>query len=69
MNEILEMWSHPWHALQRSLATKGASDAAWSMVAGRRMTGWPASPNAVGAQDSWLVRAPARVQPSVRRGL
>jgi hypothetical protein len=66
MNEILEMWSLPWHALQRSLASKAGSDAPWSMVAGRKLHD---APQALGAQVSWLVRAPARVQPSARRGL
>lgn len=65
MNEILEMWSLPWHALQRSLAIKAGSEAAWSPVAGRTLQN---SSNPLGAQVSWLVRAQARMQPLARRG-
>jgi hypothetical protein len=66
MNEIFEMWSLPWHALQRSLATRAGTDASGFTVAGRSMRN---APDSVGPQVSWLVRAPARVQPSARRGL
>jgi hypothetical protein len=65
MSEILEMWSLPWHALQRSLAATATTDAGRFVMAGRTMRG---APDAVGAQISWLVRAQARMQPSARRG-
>jgi hypothetical protein len=64
-NEMLEMWSLPWHALQRSLAVKATPAAAWSQLAGRTMR---SPPEMTGAPVSWLVRARARVQPSARRG-
>jgi len=53
MSDVLEPWSHPWHALQRTLATAFGSDAA-SLSAGDRATG--AGKRAADAA-SWLVRA------------
>jgi hypothetical protein len=53
MSEVLEPWSHPWHALQRTLATAFGSDAA-SLPAGDRAS--VAGKRAADAA-SWLVRA------------
>jgi hypothetical protein len=49
MNNLLEMWSHPWHALQQRLAMSVGADA--DREAPR--------PAAAGAADagSWLTRA------------
>jgi hypothetical protein len=54
MSDVLEPWSHPWHALQRTLATAFGSDAAAYLPAGGRSTvaGKRAADTA-----SWLVRA------------
>ncbi|MGO9513696.1 MAG: hypothetical protein ACLP2F_08655 [Steroidobacteraceae bacterium] len=60
MNEIFELWSLPWHALQRSLANGfGAAGTTVSAPAnpvctGARIAGTPVA----GARaSSWLVRA------------
>jgi hypothetical protein len=60
MNEPLELWSLPWHLLQRNLADgvpviPHAADAK------------SASPNA-SRTVSWLARARASTQPLARRG-
>jgi len=66
MNEISELWSLPWHELQRSLANGIAAQAA-PLVAGivltRRTQFTPA------AAPSWLARALAQVQQAAGRGL
>ncbi|MGO9988369.1 MAG: hypothetical protein ACLPSY_06300 [Steroidobacteraceae bacterium] len=52
MNDIFELWSLPWHALQRSLAVSFGAEAAA-----------PGSPQSTAARiaatptSSWLVRA------------
>jgi hypothetical protein len=54
MNDILELWSQPWHALQRSLALSFGVESA-AMAPGDPQ---PASARAAGTPaDSWLVRA------------
>jgi hypothetical protein len=49
MNNFLEMWSLPWHALQRRLAMSVGADVAVQ----------PPRPKAAGGADagSWLMRA------------
>jgi hypothetical protein len=54
MSDALEPWSHPWHALQRTLAKAFGADAASCSTAGDR------SPDALfraAEAASWLVRA------------
>jgi len=53
MNETFEMWSAPWHALQRSLANGFAGEAAVAAAADRQPGARGAAPSAV----SWLMRA------------
>jgi len=61
MNEIFELWSLPWHALQRSLANGFVADAS---------IGEPASPARLGHGDpaaragSWLARARSVAPPA-----
>ncbi len=54
MSDVLEPWSHPWHALQRTLAKAFGADAAAYLPAGDRSMG-----GEIRAADaaSWLVRA------------
>jgi hypothetical protein len=54
MSDVLEPWSHPWHALQRTLATAFGADAAAYLPAGNRSTGARRPAEDAG---SWLVRA------------
>jgi hypothetical protein len=54
MNDALEPWSQPWHALQRTLATAFGADAAAYLPPGGRPT--DAGKRAADAA-SWLVRA------------
>ena len=53
-SDALEPWSHPWHALQRTLAKAFGADAASYSTAGDRspVAAWRAAEAA-----SWLVRA------------
>ncbi len=54
MNDIFELWSLPWHALQRSLATSFGAETA-VMARGNPQS----TPARVGGTptSSWLVRA------------
>jgi hypothetical protein len=65
MDDICEMWSLPWHALQRSLANGTGDDAPNHSTVGMRPV------NARGAAvppNSWLARARSRLAPSpIRR--
>ncbi|MGD0489914.1 MAG: hypothetical protein ABSC32_00085 [Steroidobacteraceae bacterium] len=54
MSDAVEPWSHPWHALQRTLAKAFGADAAICSMAGDRPSG--AALRAAEAA-SWLVRA------------
>lgn len=54
MSEVLEPWSHPWHALQRTLAKAFGTDGAiYPEVRGRLADAGPRATETV----SWLVRA------------
>jgi hypothetical protein len=54
MNDIFELWSLPWHALQRSLAeTFGAESAVHSAFTSKSLN----SRNLPTPASSWLVRA------------
>jgi hypothetical protein len=54
MNDIFELWSLPWHALQRSLAETFGAEANVNSAAG----GKPSNAHSVpAAASSWLVRA------------
>ena len=64
MNEISELWSLPWHELQRSLANSIAAQAA-PVVAGFMLARY--AQNA--AAPSWLARARTRIRQSAGRGL
>jgi hypothetical protein len=61
MSEVLEPWSHPWHALQRTLAKAVGADVTAQPPADRAptaplpATGAASFPAATAA--SWLVRA------------
>lgn len=70
MNEMLELWSLPWHALQRNLADRFSIDAP-PIVAGipLQLNGGAASNS-----PSWMARARAharraQITPMARRGL
>jgi hypothetical protein len=54
MSDVLEPWSHPWHALQRTLAKISGADAVTHLPIGGRsaVAGKRAADTA-----SWLVRA------------
>jgi hypothetical protein len=65
MNEISELWSFPWHELQRSLANGIAVQAA-PVVAGLMLA---RKAQQAAAAPSWLARARAQVQRSAGRGL
>jgi hypothetical protein len=54
MSDKVEMWSRPWHALQRSLAAKFAAEAAAGTFANRSLREPPVPLVSAG---SWLVRA------------
>jgi hypothetical protein len=58
VNDILELWSLPWHALQRSLAKGFGSDSA---LVGREPAGVKVK---VSEATSWLVRARAALPDS-----
>ena len=66
MNEISELWSLPWHELQRSLANGIAVPAA-PLAAGIILA--RKAQQAAAAAPSWLARARAQVQQSAVRGL
>jgi len=53
MNETFELWSAPWHALQRSLANGSAGQAAVGAAPHPRPRARVEAPSAV----SWLMRA------------
>jgi hypothetical protein len=65
MNEISELWSLPWHELQRSLANGIAAQTA-PFVAGIALA---RRAHSAAAAPSWLARALAEVQQSAGRGL
>jgi len=54
MNDILELWSQPWHALQRSLAVSFGVESAAIASGNPRPT---AAREAGMPAGSWLVRA------------
>ena len=54
LSDALEPWSHPWHALQRTLAKAFGADAASYSTAGERP---PGAAFRAGEATSWLVRA------------
>jgi hypothetical protein len=58
MNDISELWSQPWHAVQKSLAEAYAT-AAFSSLASVRApaTVRRSPPQLTGSSSSWLVRA------------
>ena len=60
MNHTCEMWSQPWHALQRNLALGLAGDAVGHSIPTLRTLNVQSV--AVSA-NSWLVRARTRVAP------
>jgi hypothetical protein len=66
MNEICELWSLPWHELQRSLADSLAGQAA-PIVAGILLA--RNSQSFTAGATSWLARARAQVQQVAGRGL
>ena len=56
MSDILELWSEPWHALQRSLAAHAAYDPVGIHPLG-------SAPRSLSAVDAtWLKRARVRAQ-------
>jgi hypothetical protein len=67
MNEVCEMWSLPWHALQRDLALELSGGASVHYGAAIKASG--ATVRAVNVQsatvytNSWLGRARLRVAP------
>jgi hypothetical protein len=61
MNDTFEMWSLPWHALQRNLASRLGGDAIIHSAA-VTVTAVNAQ-NAAVAANSWLGRARLRVAP------
>jgi len=65
MNEVNELWSLPWHELQRSLAN-GITTQAAPLVAGAVLA---RKVQQLAATPSWLARARAQVQQSAGRGL
>jgi hypothetical protein len=66
MNDISDLWSLPWHELQRSLAN-GAVVQAAPLVAGIVLAR-KAQVSSIAA-PSWLARARAHVQQVAGRGL
>jgi hypothetical protein len=54
MSDVLEPWSHPWHALQRTLAKVSGADAVAYLPAGGRSA---AAGKRAADTASWLVRA------------
>ncbi len=62
MNDVCEMWSLPWHALQRSLARDIGADAASYCAPARKAAN--ARPLALPA-NSWLSRVQHRPSPAV----
>lgn len=54
MNDIFELWSLPWHALQRSLASSFGAEAAAIAPGNPQST---AARVAATPSSSWLVRA------------
>jgi hypothetical protein len=53
MNDILELWSLPWHVLQRSLAKSFSAQTAVSAPVNSKCS----NERPAGAPASWLVRA------------
>jgi hypothetical protein len=66
MNDIFELWSLPWHALQRDLALGLAGETLLSVPVPKAVKGPSA---AAGAAHSWLSRAlrQSAPPPQVRR--
>jgi len=58
MNDMCEMWSQPWHALQRNLASGKGVEAAAHPAAKLRAVNMQIG---TVAADSWLARARLRV--------
>ena len=54
MSDVLEPWSHPWHALQRTLAKVAGADAVAYLPAGGRSA---AAGKRATDTANWLVRA------------
>ena len=64
MNEVLELWSLPWHTLQRKLAEPfGAAAAAAHMAFDAKYLSSQSSGAAAPAGGSWLARARRAVPP------
>jgi hypothetical protein len=74
VNEDLELWSLPWHALQRRLADGFHAEAArLATRTGGAATGWmftggtgPRAPRAVLDTTSWMARARMTLSPTTR---
>ncbi len=62
MNDIVEMWHLPWHALQRDLALGLGADAIGDSIPGDK----PATPSAAITAISWLSRARLRAAPPMQ---
>jgi len=65
MNETLELWSAPWHSLQRSLADTLGKEMSRVIVGIAAAAGAPQSANAT---PSWLARARTPIQHVAGRG-
>ncbi len=71
MNEILELWSVPWHALQRNLAEAFGAQAASTPAAPDPVSvrgpavRAAAKPDAANEPVSWLVRAHLRLRHTI----
>ena len=65
MNEVLELWSLPWHALQRKLAEPFGTTAATANMAfdAKYLSSQCSRATAPGAGGSWLARARRAVPP------
>jgi hypothetical protein len=65
MNETLELWSAPWHSLQRTLADTLGKEMS-RVIAGIAV---PAgAPQSANAAPSWLARARSEIQHVAGRG-
>ena len=65
MNDLLEFWSLPWHALQRSLASGFGAESSGNAAPGSTPCSASAAVPSVGG--SWLARARSGA-PQVRVG-
>jgi hypothetical protein len=67
MKDIAELWSLPWHELQRSLAAGfGANAAGQPGASGSPTFKVPSPPCTLSPVGSWLVRARTRASPLYR---